>query len=156
MKQLFNFKRTVMVLTTSIILLSCSSSKKIPGQNGAIDADSPITETYWKLTELMGKPVATTADMLSEMHLMLKTKEARVQGSGGCNNFMGSYTLRSGGRLSFSKLASTMIACPNLDLEKEFLEMLSTVDNYAISGKVLSLHKARMAPLARFEAVVMK
>ncbi len=156
MKQLFILKKTMMVLTTSIILLSCSSSKKIPGQNGATDTDSPITETYWKLTELLGKPVTTTADMTSEMHLMLKAKDSRIQGNGCCNTLMGSYTLQAGNRLAFSKLASTMMACPNMDPEKEFMEMLSMVDNYAIKGKVLSLHKARMAPLARFEAVVMK
>jgi hypothetical protein len=30
------------------------------------------------------------------------------------------------------------------------------VDNYATDGKSLSLHKARMAPLARFEVVYLK
>jgi hypothetical protein len=33
------------------------------------------------------------------------------------------------------------------------LDVLKMVDNYTIQGKQLSLNKAKMAPLARFEAV---
>jgi hypothetical protein len=43
-------------------------------------------------------------------------------------------------------------------MEKEvaFMEVLQKADNYAIQGKTLSLNKARMAPLAKFEAVYVK
>jgi heat shock protein HslJ len=156
MKQLFNLKHAMMVLTAAIVFFACTSGKKIPAQNLATDPDYPITETYWKLTELMGQPVTTTADMKKEMHLILKTEGARVQGNGGCNGFMGSYTLLEGNRLSFSQMAGTKMACSNMELENQFMEILSRVDNYAIKGKVLSLNKARMSPLARFEAVLMK
>jgi len=156
MKQLLNLRNALMVLTVAIAFCACSSGKKIPSQNLATDPDSPITETYWKLTELMGKPVTTAAEMKKEMHLILKTEGSRVQGNGGCNGFMGSYTPLAGNRLSFSPMAGTKMACSNMELENQFMEILSRVDNYAIKGKVLSLNKARMAPLARFEAVLMK
>jgi heat shock protein HslJ len=38
-----------------------------------------------------------------------------------------------------------------MQVETEFLRVLESTDNYAIAEDRLSLHKARMAPLARFE-----
>ena len=44
------------------------------------------------------------------------------------------------------------MACPDMTVEQDFLEMLETVDSYAIgSDGTLSLNRARMAPLARFK-----
>jgi hypothetical protein len=36
---------------------------------------------------------------------------------------------------------------------KSIIEVLGRADNYSILGDKLSLNKARMAPLARFEAI---
>jgi uncharacterized lipoprotein NlpE involved in copper resistance len=47
---------------------------------------------------------------------------------------------------------STMMACPELEREREFLDVLARVDNYALADGTLSLNRARMAPLARFRA----
>jgi hypothetical protein len=40
-----------------------------------------------------------------------------------------------------------------MERETEFLKVFEMADNYSLSGTTLSLNKARMAPLARFEAV---
>jgi heat shock protein HslJ len=50
---------------------------------------------------------------------------------------------------------STLMACPDMETEQMLLGIFERVDNYSLSadGKTLSLNKARMAPLARFEAV---
>ena len=45
------------------------------------------------------------------------------------------------------------MACPDMSMENQFIEVLGRADNYSILGDKLSLNKARMAPLARFEAV---
>ena len=74
-------------------------------------------------------------------------------GFGGCNSVSGAYELRNGMRLRFTNMASTMMACPDMELEREFFNVLDMTDNFACDGKTLFLHKARMAPLARFEAV---
>ena len=59
--------------------------------------------------------------------------------------------MREGGRITFSGIAATLMACPDMETESQFFEVLGMTDNYAIAGMRLSLHKARMAPLARFE-----
>lgn len=48
------------------------------------------------------------------------------------------------------------MACPDINTETALLEVLSSADNYTINGQQLSLNKARMAPLAKFEAIYFK
>jgi len=117
--------------------------------------DMNLVEKYWKLTELLGEPV-TTPEGGKEAHMILKAEENRVNGNSGCNTFNGTYTLRPGNRISFSQMASTMMMCPNMDTEKKMGEVLERADNYIVNGDTLVLNKARMAPLARFEAVYLR
>jgi len=114
-----------------------------------------IQEVYWKLIGIMGKAVVLN-EKQREPYLLLKIENNRVQGFSGCNLMMGSYELKKGNRIHFSKMASTMMACPYLQEEREFLNILEHVDNYTIKDGVLMLHKARMAPLATFEAVYLQ
>ena len=85
-----------------------------------------------------------------------KGKNNRVHGSGGCNTFNGSYELKEGNRISFSKIASTLMACENMEAEQEFFKVLETADKFNLVGNTLTLNKAKMAPLARFEAVYLR
>jgi copper homeostasis protein (lipoprotein) len=111
-----------------------------------------VTERRWKLVELNGRPVPA---LEREPYFTLHSDEGRVSGFGGCNNFMGSYTLDEATlRIRFEDLASTLMACnTGMEVETSFHEVLRGVDNYSLSGDNLSLNRARMAPLARFEAV---
>ncbi len=127
-------------------------TKQATGMDTGKKSNAELVETYWKLTELMGKPVATPAGA-REIHIILKKQDNRIQGFTGCNNLMGSYEIREGNLISFKGLASTKMACPDMSIENQLNEVLGRVDNYSILGDNLSLNKARMAPLARFEAV---
>lgn len=118
--------------------------------------DKNLVEKYWKLTELRGQSVTYKNDTDKEAFMTLKTEGNRVHGNFGCNTFNGTYELKSGNRISFSQMASTMMMCPNMEIEQQFNEVLQQVDNYNLNGDTLVLNKARMAPLARFEAVYMK
>ena len=145
-----------MIMVSGIALLSCGSTKKNTPVNLPTDMNTSLTETYWRLTELMGQPIVYSDGAKKEMHLILKKEGNSVTGNGGCNSFTGSYSLQDGYGIIFSQLAATRMACINMDKEKEFMDMLPTVDNYVIKGNILSLIKASMAPLAKFEAVYMK
>ena len=118
--------------------------------------DMGITEKYWKLTEIMGQPFVKPADMGKEPHMILKSEDFRVSANGGCNQMNGSFTLKPMNRISFSQMISTMMACPNMEIEKQLAEVLGKADSYLIQGDELQLFRARMAPLAKFKNVVMK
>lgn len=117
--------------------------------------DMNLVEKYWKLTELFGQPV-TTPEGGKEAHMILKMEGNRVNGNSGCNSFNGTYTLKPGNRISFSQMVSTMMMCLNMDTETKMNQVLETADSYVIKGDSLILNRARMAPLARFEAVYLK
>ncbi|MDR0371185.1 MAG: META domain-containing protein [Prevotellaceae bacterium] len=116
---------------------------------------SMLTEKYWRLTELNGKAVGNS--MRREPHIVLRIADNRITGNSGCNGFSGSYTLNEETkRISFSEMISTRMACMNMEFnEQELLDVFGITDNYSISadGNTLTLNKARMAPLAVFEAV---
>lgn len=115
-----------------------------------------VTGRYWKLVELNGQPVPT---LKREPHLVFEPEDGRVHGFGGCNAFTGSYRIEEAvSRIRFAQLASTLMSClpAEMEVEKAFQEVLFTADNYALDGERLALHRARMAPLARFEVVYLR
>lgn len=132
-----------------------------PGDSGVSGNKEPVsdtsnatlTETYWKLTELMGQPIGPTPADKREIHIKFREEGNKVEGFGGCNGFGALYELKPGNRILIRDIISTFIACPELESENTLKEVLGRADNYSLSGGTLTLNKARMAPLARFEAV---
>ena len=118
--------------------------------------DQTITDKYWKLIELNGQKIPAPEVGGREAHFILSADGNRIHGNGGCNVFNGSYDLMEGNRIQFSKMATTMMACLNVPYESEYLKVFEMADNYTIQGETLSLNKAKMAPLARFEVVYLK
>jgi heat shock protein HslJ len=91
-----------------------------------------------------------------EPHFILNPQSRRVSGSGGCNRMTGSYELK-GDRLSFGRVAGTMMAClEGMDTEKAFLDPLRQVNSWKITGQHLELFDAAGKPVARLEAGHMK
>lgn len=110
-----------------------------------------ITGWQWELVELRGQPVTA---LERKPFIVLHAGDSRVTGFGGCNSLTGGYTLDEAvARIRFERMASTLRACvTGMDTEQALQEALQTADNYSLSGYQLTLNKARMAPLARFEA----
>lgn len=117
--------------------------------------DKGLVEKYWKLTELFGEPVATPEGG-KEAHMILSMDGNRIHGNSGCNTFNGTYELKPGNRITFSKMASTMMMCVNMDTETKMHQVFETADSYVLNGDSLVLNRARMAPLARFVAVYLR
>jgi uncharacterized lipoprotein NlpE involved in copper resistance len=112
-----------------------------------------LTDTKWKLIEFRGKPVQYSNPESKEIYIQLSSEDNKAFGFSGCNTFRGSYELKDGNRISFSKMATTLMACPDMELERDFMKVIETADNYNFDGINFVLNRARMAPLARFEAM---
>lgn len=108
-----------------------------------------FTETHWILIELRGKKIEDSGAFVT-----FKNDNNIVHGNGGCNSFSGTYELKEGNRILLSKMAATLMACTSMEVENTFLPILEMADNYSLNGETMTLNKARMAPLARFEAVI--
>ncbi len=109
-------------------------------------------ETYWQLVELKGEPFYSNLGHEREPHIIFQELDSRVFGSGGCNRFMGGFTLFANDRIRLSKLASTMMACPNLEQEQAFLRALESADKFVLSQNKLTLKDSQGKPAARFQA----
>ncbi|GHA71168.1 hypothetical protein GCM10009007_10060 [Formosimonas limnophila] len=110
----------------------------------------PIEDKRWKLVELNGQPVKGTA---KTHYLVLHSETKQVEAKAGCNAMFGGYEIKNQFQLTFKQMASTLMACENMATEDAFSKVLEMADNFSISGDKMSLNKARMAPLARFELV---
>jgi copper homeostasis protein (lipoprotein) len=108
-----------------------------------------LAGSHWRLIELAGQPVEGNP----ESHFLKFDGEGRVAAKAGCNNMMGSYQSDAPGRIQFTKMAMTMMACMDMSQEQALAAALERADNYTMGEDSLSLNKARMAPLARFERV---
>jgi heat shock protein HslJ len=150
--------KTIIQITTVVALIMIIGACKTASSSVKTKSEG-ITEKYWKLIEINGKPVVWDESAKREAFIILKDEGNRVNGNGGCNTLTGTYEIdRTADRIKFSQMASTMMMCLNMEIEDELKRALEMVDNYSLStdGKYLSLNRARMAPLARFEIVFLR
>lgn len=155
-----SIRTTVMALAVLAgALASCGpkTSTSPATQQANAGTVAPVPEalaspSYWQLREIAGKPVAAPAEGEQAPSLVFEREGNKVHGFAGCNRFSGACEYPGEGRLRFSMMAATRMACPDMTVEDEFLRALGTADSYVIEGKVLTLHRAKLAPLAVFEA----
>lgn len=79
-------------------------------------------EGEWNVVELAGQSVNTK----QQPFIGFDTHEMKVYGYGGCNRLMGSFEWSDeSARMVMDKLASTMMACPNMEQEKALSQALA-------------------------------
>ena len=114
--------------------------------------NSQLTDRHWKLVELYGQKVDFDKKKGKQPYLILRPEEEnKIYGNAGCNRFFGTFELKEGNQIVFSQLGATKMYCPNMETETQFLKVLNTADNYSLNGETMTLNKAKMAPLAKFE-----
>jgi copper homeostasis protein (lipoprotein) len=112
-------------------------------------AASPLQKTYWRLTQLAGKPV--TGAEGREAHLIFAAG-GRLGGSDGCNRVTGGYEL-TGDTFTVGKVSVTRMACSgSADTERAFQSALNGAARLRTVGNLLELYDAAGKRLARFEA----
>lgn len=129
--------KNLLILLCLLMGVGCNSSKNMAKLNGGT----------WNLKEMNGKEVQLT-DSNSEIFIQFNEAEKRVNGRGGCNRFFGNYEM-DGSNLKFSPMGATRMACPDMQLESEFFQMLETVDSYSIKDGQLNL-KSKGKVVAEF------
>ncbi len=112
----------------------------------------PIVEKYWKLIEFNSSPVHMSPNQNKEAYFILKSDKNAIIGFSGCNQFGGTYQILPMNRIVFTGVASTMMACPNVD-ETWVATVFHKSDSYQLNNDTLSLSKSKMGPMAKFVAV---
>lgn len=120
-------KNLLLLFCLFLMGVGCNSSKNM----------AKLNDVKWELKTLNNKEVKLT-DKNSEVYIQFNEAEKKVYGRGGCNRFFGNYEM-DGDKLKFSPMGATRMACPDLQTENEFFQILDTVDTYTIKGGSLSL-----------------
>jgi heat shock protein HslJ len=108
----------------------------------------PLEGTYWRATELAGKPIPTQ-ESAREPHLVFQLS-GRISGADGCNTVTGSYRLKADA-VSFSQLAGTQTAClTGSEIERAFRDALRSAARFAVTGNRLELFNASGRRTAAF------
>jgi heat shock protein HslJ len=132
-----------------LLFAACKPSHQIRDLVG-VPKERPLENTYWVLTELDGKPIATINEA-KKIHLQLNPVTKTASGFAGCNQFTGEYSL-AGKKLSLKNIASTRMFCEEtMTLETRFLQILQEVDEFKIKEHELFLSKGDQQ-LAKFQA----
>src|SRR5262245_62057315 len=109
----------------------------------------PLEGTYWRATELAGKP---TPKQDANREAFLQFQAGRVTGSDGCNRITGNYQL-NGDRIAFAQVAGTQMACTDTTAtEVPFRDALKNASRLTITGDRLELFNASGTRLALFVA----
>ena len=125
-----------------------------PAETCTLGPPPPLEGTYWKLTRLDGKGLATSLPQ-EEPNLQLKGPD-ELSAYGGCNRLVGRYALKRA-TLKVSRIASTKMACPDRDkVERGLLTALKRTTRWSIDGQYLHLFNEQGQQLARFEAVTQR
>lgn len=69
-------------------------------------------------------------------------QERNVNGYLGCNGFGGEYIINNNS-ISFFKVISTLMACPNMETENKFSSALQAIDSFKIVNNELQLYKGK-------------
>ncbi len=129
------FPETVSIDTPDGTLTGCGGEPAALLQGGT-----------WVVEDVGGNGIIDNA-----MVSMTFGPDGRVSGSGGCNQYNGSYTLTGEG-LGFGPAAATMMACPEaqMNLEQAFFQTLTTVTRFDIADTgALVLYGAQESPVIR-------
>jgi heat shock protein HslJ len=130
------------LISLSLMVAACGGSS--PSTSASHDASVPATlaGTHWSVLSVGGRTsVAGHAPTMA-------FDGTRVQGSGGCNTYGGSYAyVAETGTLTFGELQSTLMGClgPQGDFEGVFLSGLGGPMRVTAAGDQLTLTGAKGA-----------
>ena len=128
-------KRTYSLLAMlSLSAVACATATRQPSV--------PPTNIRWRLIELEGAP-AVSAPAGGQAYLELARDTTRVSGFTTCNRFFGRYEAPGEGRIRFTQLGSTKMACVEEDRSRQearFMEVLQNVDRFTLTDDTLSLY----------------
>lgn len=119
--------RTLAALSLVALMTTACATTTPPSGGGG--SGGTIAGPEWKLEDLLG------GGIIDSSHVTLTLgPDGQASGSGGCNRFFGSWSIK-GSTLTLGKMGSTMMACAPalMDQEGKFLRSLETASTYTFT-----------------------
>ncbi|WP_265428982.1 META domain-containing protein [Chryseobacterium sp. YIM B08800] len=123
-------KNLFLSICTFAVLASCGTTKNASSSNVG-KAQPSIANTKWVLADNVKGQVPT-----------LNVEGSKINGNAGCNRYFGGVTMETAsGKFEASQMGSTKMACANMSVEQNFLDMLNKANKYVVSGTTLELYQ---------------
>src|SRR5690554_6841481 len=101
-----------------------------------------ITNKYWKLKTIRDESIEMTENQKRESYFKLKSDDQTVTGFTGCNTLFGSFSLGKSGKIQFTHIATTLMACPDIEIkEAEFVQVFEHANTYVLDNDELTLKR---------------
>ena len=108
-----------------------------------------LTGTSWTVTSYNNGRQAVVGVLADTTLTILFGESGQISGSGGCNNYSGSFKSDGVSTIEIGPLISTMMACADpegvMDQETQFLAALQAATVYRIDGSTLEMRDAEGA-----------
>lgn len=96
------------------------------------EATNPIADLNgeWNITTINGETISDSLE--NKPFIGFNIAENRIYGNAGCNNFNGGYNTaeENPSSIAFPAVATTMMACPNMDTESKILQALNNTRSF--------------------------
>lgn len=149
-------KQPILVLFLAFITFACTQnvSENSNLEEKLSQTSLVLTDNTWNLLELNGAPIEIDENFNGIPHITFEIEENKVFGNAGCNSFFGAYETGENNDITLSQMGSTMMACPNLKIEDEFLSALENIKSYQIDSNILTLKAEDNQVIGKFENMV--
>lgn len=150
----------ITALTSAATFASDGATLTLFDGNGAelatfATVSSNLAGTSWTATSINNGNQAVVGVIEGSTLTANFGADGSLSGSGGCNNFRGSFESDGISQLTISPLASTMMACPEPEgvsqQEMQYLTALTTAATYTVEGNQLELRTADGALAVSFQ-----
>lgn len=141
-------KNNILIIAAALVLIitSCATVKT----NNEMQDANDIYSNKWRLLEINGKSVAEKIND-KEPYMAFDKEQNLYTANAGCNTMSGILTIKNNGSIKFGNGISTMMACPDMEIESSLSKMFPKVKKHKITDNILTLLDGKTV-LAKFEA----
>lgn len=118
----------LMIAALVALLVGCSSDTQAPSGDNTQPLPDALTGKRWNLL-LVGTSDRLEFDTKPWFEI---SPQGKVTGFDGCNQITAGVTLGADNHIDFAELASTRMACPDMDKVQRVTEMLEAAYGYLI------------------------
>ncbi|UZT98863.1 META domain-containing protein [Chryseobacterium fluminis] len=123
-------KNIFLSIGATVLLASCGSMTSSSASKVG-KAQPSLASTKWELADNVKGKIPT-----------LNIEGEKINGNAGCNNYFGTAKVDpANGNFSAGQLGSTRMACDNMSVEQNFMDMVGKANKYVVSGNTLELYK---------------
>jgi heat shock protein HslJ len=124
-------KNLFLSICAAAVLASCGAMSGGSSASKVGKAQPSLSNTKWALADNVKGKIPT-----------LNIEGEKITGNGGCNNYFGTAKVDPAtGNFSAGALGSTRMACDNMSVEKNFMDMVGKANKYVVTGNVLELYQ---------------